>query len=283
MLKEYYYITKPGIIRGNLMIAVAAYIYGSQWIINAQSLLGMTFGTALVIASACVYNNVLDREIDALMARTSSRAIPMGKISIRSALIYASVLGILGFLVLIVFVNLLTFLVGLVGLLSYVLVYGYFKRKSVHGTLVGSVSGSMPPIAGYTAATNHLDVAALILFLILASWQMAHFYSIAIYRFADYKQARLPIYSVVNGIPATQKQILVWTAVYTGMCASLYLLGYAGLLFALIAVGFGLIWLSWGVSKLHMPADKWAKSMFGWSLLGLLSLTAALILNPWSF
>ena len=281
MLREYYLITKPGIIRGNIMIAGAAYIYGSQGLIDVQKFLGMLVGTSLVIASACVFNNVIDRNIDSLMKRTASRAVPSGKISVINALIYGTVIGLIGFGILITFVNLLSFVIGLVGWLSYVILYGWFKRKSIHGTLIGSISGSTPPLAGFGAATNHLDLAAGILFIILSSWQMAHFYSIAIYRLSDYKSASIPVYSAVKGIPKTIQQILFWVLAHVALCILLYVLGYSGIVFAVITGGFGLFWLGWGVAKRDGDPDIWAKSMFGWSLIGLLSLAAALSLNPW--
>ena len=263
------------------MIAGAAYIYGSQGLIDVQKFLGMLVGTSLVIASACVFNNVIDRNIDSLMKRTASRAVPSGKISVINALIYGTVIGLIGFGILITFVNLLSFVIGLVGWLSYVILYGWFKRKSIHGTLIGSISGSTPPLAGFGAATNHLDLAAGILFIILSSWQMAHFYSIAIYRLSDYKSASIPVYSAVKGIPKTIQQILFWVLAHVALCILLYVLGYSGIVFAIVTGGFGLFWIGWGVAKRDGDPDIWAKSMFGWSLIGLLSLAAALSLNPW--
>src|ERR1041384_3718203 len=101
------------------------------------------------------------------MSRTHQRALVTGQISGRAALIYGSLLGISGFLILALFTNWLVFGLGLISIIFYVLIYGLAKRRSVHGTLVGSVPGATPPVAGYLAVTNHIDSGALILFLIL--------------------------------------------------------------------------------------------------------------------
>ncbi len=282
MLRDYYYLTKPGIIRGNLMIAGSSYIFASQGMIRLTSFLGLIIGMSLVIGSACVFNNIIDRGIDAKMARTTNRALAAGRVGITSALLYGIILGLIGFAMLIVFVNWLTFIIGLAGMIAYVVIYGYFKRRTIYGTLIGSISGSMPPIAGYTSAVNHMDISALFLFIILTAWQMAHFYSIGIYRLSDYKTAGLPIFTVIKGKQAAKRHILAWIVVYTVLCAGLHLfIGSAGLMFMVITAGFGLLWFIYGLKSYNDDADKWSRTMFGWSLLGLLSLSLALVLNPW--
>ncbi len=161
--KAYYQLTKPGIIYGNLLNTASGFLLASKWHFGFGLLLATLGGTALVIASACVINNFLDREIDAKMARTKKRALVSGSISGPRALICASLLGLLGFVILGVRTNRLTFGLGVLALFTYVVLYGIAKRRSVHGTVVGSIAGALPPVAGYTAVTNHLDSGALIL------------------------------------------------------------------------------------------------------------------------
>ena len=208
MIKDYYSLTKPGIIRGNLITAAAGFFLASKDIVDMKLLLAMLVGTSLVIASGCVLNNYLDISIDKQMARTKKRALVTGTITSKNALIFATILGLSGEIILLIFTNLLTALIGLFGLFVYVIVYGAAKRRSTHGTLVGSLSGAVPPVAGYTAVTGSLDWAALTLFLILVCWQMPHFYAIAIYRYNEYKAAGLPMLPIVKGIRATKLQIL---------------------------------------------------------------------------
>ena len=134
---------------------------------DAGLLAAVLAGTALIIGAACVVNNYIDRRIDARMRRTSWRASVTGVVGIRRGLVYAVLLGGLGTWLLAAFTNPLTLAVGLTGVFFYLVPYSIFKRRSHWGTVVGSVSGATPIVAGYTAVTGRLDVAALLLFLMM--------------------------------------------------------------------------------------------------------------------
>jgi protoheme IX farnesyltransferase len=153
LFKTYYSLTKPGIIYGNAMTAIAGYLFGSQWHIEWDIFLAFLLGNILIIASACVFNNYIDRGIDAKMSRTKKRATATGKISPIAVNIYAAALGTAGFIIL-TKTNTITFLIGLAAFFSYVVLYGAAKRKTIHGTLVGTLPGSASLVAGYTAATR---------------------------------------------------------------------------------------------------------------------------------
>jgi len=236
-------------------------------------------GSALVMAGSCVYNNVLDRGIDKRMARTSKRALPTGKISVPAALVYATVLAGAGFAVLLLLTNALTAIIGAIGMLFYVVLYGIGKRITVHGTLIGSVSGAIPPVAGYTALAGHLDGAAWILFLILVAWQMPHFYAIAMYRRDDYRNAGLPVLPVVKGMRAAKIQILVYIAIFTLACMLLTVFGYTGFIYLAATAGFGIWWFLRGLQGFQKGVDdaKWARKMFFFSLI--ITLDVAIMLS----
>lgn len=267
MIGAYYRLTKPGIIRGNLLSVVAGFLLASQGDIDFVTLAGVLVGTSLIIASGCVINNYLDRKIDAKMDRTKKRALVTGEISVRNAFIYAAVLGLLGFAVLITWVNVLTAAVGLAGLFAYVVLYGIGKRKSIHGTLIGTISGATPPVAGYTAVTNQLDTGAVLLFLILVFWQMPHFYAIALFRLKEYKVAGLPVLPAVRGIQATKKQILYYIMGFIVACCLLAGYGYATTVYAAVMIAAGLFWLYyWHKNVKSKDYEKWAKKLFFVSL-----------------
>lgn len=259
------------------MPAIAGFLLASKGHVHYWLLIETLLGISLVIASACVYNNYLDREIDKKMERTRHRALVEGVVSTRAALTYATVLGIVGFAVLAIYTNWLTVAVGLIGIIFYVVVYGVAKRRSVHGTLVGSISGAMPPVAGYLAVTNHLDAAAWILFLILVFWQMPHFYAIAIYRLKDYRAAGLPVLPVSRGIEVTKRHILLYIVAF-GVAASLLgVFGYAGWVYMTVAVVLSLLWLVVGIRGYGAKDEvRWARKMFGLSLLVLTILCVAI-------
>lgn len=279
-LRLYYKLTKPGIVYSNVMTAAAGYLFGAKKHIDSGEMLALLIGTALIIASACVFNNYLDRGIDAKMSRTKKRALASGKISASSALTFASILGVFGFAIL-SFTNALTMTIGFVAIFSYVIVYGAAKRKSVHGTLVGTVPGAASLVAGYSVATDHLDSAALLLFLVMLSWQMAHFYSIAIFRLDDYKSAKIPVMPAMVGIKDTKLQIMLYVFTFVLSCVALCATGQCGLTFLVVMGCLGLYWLYTGVKGFGTKDDaKWARGIFGLSLINLTIFCIVLAANP---
>jgi protoheme IX farnesyltransferase len=242
-------------------------------------LLALVVGVTSIIAGSCVTNNYLDRNIDARMKRTQGRALVTKDISVRSALIYALVLGVVGFASLIIYTNWLTACLGAIGVVSYVIIYGYAKRATRWGTLVGTISGAVPPVAGYTAATGRLDVAALLLFLLLVAWQMPHFYAIAIFRQKEYAAAGIPVWPIVKGLAGTRLQIIGYTLLFTALVPLLTLYGYTGLTYLVVMVAISLWWLR-TILKKHSNTERWARTLFGQSLLVLMVLSCMLALGP---
>jgi protoheme IX farnesyltransferase len=280
VIKKYYQLTKPGIVYSNVMTAIAGYLFASKWDVNFKVFTALILGTALIIASACVFNNYIDRGIDAKMSRTKKRATASGKIGSGAVNTYACVLGIAGFVIL-TQTNALTFLVGAGAFVSYVVLYGIAKRKTVHGTLVGTIPGGASLVAGYTAATNHLGLSALLLFLIMLTWQMAHFYSIAIFRLEDYKAAKIPVMPAIVGIKSTKLQILFYIFAFVISVTAMSFFGRTGLIFLVIMAGLGLCWLYKGIKGFSTRGDtKWARGMFGFSLVVLLIFCLAISLDP---
>ncbi|HET7320667.1 MAG TPA: heme o synthase [Candidatus Saccharimonadales bacterium] len=282
VLRTYYYLAKPGIVYGNILSTCAGFLLAANGHIKLSLFTATISGTALVIASACVVNNYIDREIDEKMERTRKRAIVSGAVSPAGAFIYAGLLGVIGFTALAISTNWLTFAVGATGYFFYVVVYGTAKRTTIYGTIIGSISGSMPLVAGYTAVTDRLDGGALLLFLLMTVWQMPHFYAIAIYRLKDYQAAGLPVWPVKRGIRSTKRQIILFIALFTIISARLSLGGHTGKTYLAATVLLGLAWLYKGALGIKTKDDaKWARGMFGFSLVVLLGMCAALSLNAW--
>lgn len=271
MIKEYYRLTKPGIIRGNLVAAVAGFLLASQGDFDISVFLFTMIGTALIIACACVINNYFDKGIDAKMSRTKNRALVTGRISDSKALIFASVLGLIGTGLLVLYVNVLTAAIGLFGLFAYVVLYGIAKRRSVHGTLVGTISGAVPPVAGYTAVSGSIDLAAGILFLILVFWQMPHFYAIAIFRQKEYAAAKLPVLPVVKGVRITKAHILAYIIGFGLVSSLLYVYNYTGLLYLVTVECLAAVWIYFWFKNIKSPkVVDWARKLFFISLAVLL-------------
>lgn len=279
-LKTYYYLTKPGIVYGNTITAAAGFLLAAQGAVNPSLFLATLAGIALIIASACVFNNYLDRGLDQKMARTKKRALVTGAISNAQALAFASVLGLVGTAILALYTNPLALGVTLGGFLVYVVLYGISKRRSVHGTLVGSIAGAAPITAGYLAASGRLDLGALLVFLILALWQMPHFYAIGIYRRTDYAAAKLPVLPVSQGVPAAKRAILVYLSGFAAAALTLSVTGVTGLVYATIMTILCLIWLKLAVAGLGTTDNEvWARQMFKVSLRVLLAFSLLISLD----
>lgn len=267
MFKNYYLLTKPGIIRGNAITALAGFLLASKGDIDIWLLFVTITGISLIIASGCAYNNYIDRNIDSKMSRTKKRVLVVQSISVRNALIFATILGVTGFGLLAMFTNLITVAVGLLGFIDYIVLYGISKRRSVHGTLVGSISGATPPVAGYTAVTGSLDLGAVLLLLILVFWQMPHFYAIAIRRIDDYKKAKIPVLPIKDGMKQTKIQIFLYVLAFICATTLLSITGYTGITYLIVMLAVGMYWL-WIAGKGFYAKNNqlWAKSLFLFSL-----------------
>jgi protoheme IX farnesyltransferase len=284
-IRAYYSLTKPGVLYGNVITGVAGFLLGVGYfqVFDAWLFLATIGGMTLIIASACALNNVFDRDIDALMERTKTRAVAHGDIPVRNATLFAAALGILGLAVLLLWTNWYVVGVGLAGYITYVWLYGAFsKRRSIHGTLVGSISGAMPILAGYVAVSNSIDAAAVLVFLALFFWQFPEFYSIAIYRRKEYAAAGVPVMTVVKGVPVTIVQIAAYTVLFVVPTLLLTLLGYTGWVYFALMLALGLCWIRLANEGFTTTdKDAWARRMFHFSLIALLAYSAAVSLGPW--
>lgn len=271
---SYLQLIKPGITLSNTLATVAGAflatsIVGFQW----TALLAVIAGVALVIASACVFNNIIDRDIDKKMKRTVRREVAKGSINVPHATAYLVALGLAGFALLFFFTNLLTVVLGIIAYVWYVGIYGYAKRTTAYSTLIGGVPGALPPVAGYTALTGSLDLATLALFAILFFWQLPHFYAIAMFRRDDYKNAGLPVWSVRYGMTSTKNQLFITVVLYALSAGLLTLFGYTGIIYLVLSSVLSIYWIYKGVALYNKGDDvKWAKAMFGISLLVLLAM-----------
>ncbi|MBP2603823.1 heme o synthase [Acinetobacter calcoaceticus] len=277
MLKKYLFLTKPGILFGNFITTLGGFFLAAQGSIDILLLLLTLLGTTLVVASGCVVNNVIDQDIDIKMQRTQNRALVKKTISPTVALIYAFVLGLIGFSILWFGVNAYAFLFAMIGFIVYVGFYSLWtKRTSIHQTVIGSISGASPPVIGYTAVTHHFDVAALLLFLAYALWQMPHSWAIAIYRFDDYKNAEIPILPVARSIYRTKVECVIYILLFAAVLNGLYCFGYTNIFFLITFNALTAYWLYLSIIGFKAENDQlWAKRFFLYSviLITLLSLS----------
>ena len=267
MINYYLLLTKPGIIFGNLITVTAGFFLASRGEIRFELLLATLLGLAFIIASGCVFNNYIDRQIDKKMERTKNRPLTKGLISGPSALFFGTFLGVMGALILFFYTNLLTLFISSVGFFVYVFLYSFWKTRTVYATAIGSIAGAIPPVAGYCAVSNQFDIGAFILFLVLILWQMPHFFSIAVYRFKDYATAGIPLLPVKKGMWITKIHMTLYILCFIFAAAMLTVFNYTGNAYLIMTTVIGCLWLGLSLKGFTIENDQlWGKQMFRLSL-----------------
>ncbi|WP_018753802.1 heme o synthase [Paenibacillus sanguinis] len=266
--RDFVALTKPGILRSNLIAAFAGFWLASRWELDFLQLIVMLVGTGLVVAASCVFNNYFDREMDTKMARTKNRALPTGKLAPKTVLWYAFILGTVGLAVLFAFSGPLAGLFGIIGMLVYVVVYTlWLKRTSTWSTSIGAISGAMPPVIGYVTASGQIDLGAWMLFALLFLWQPPHFWALGIRRTEEYRAAGFPLLPVVKGIPRTKAQMIPYLVLLLPIPVLLYAYNYTGIWFLIIGELLSVLWLLLALQGFWAKDnDAWARKVFLFSV-----------------
>ncbi len=265
---DYYLLTKPGIVFGNLLVVMAGFLLASNGVIAWGLFLATLLGLTGIMASACVFNNYINRHSDRKMKRTKKRALVTGLISASHALLFAAVLGIVGNLILLIYTNILTVVVANIGFFVYVVLYSYWKDHTIYGTAIGSVAGAVPPVVGYCAVSNRFDSGAVILFAMMVLWQMPHFFAIAIRHLDDYAAAKIPVLPLEKGIWVTKIHMTIYIVAFILVASLLTVFGYTGYLYLFSTTTIALAWLWLSIKGFKSHNDlQWSKQMFQLSLI----------------
>lgn len=272
---------KPGITVSNTATAAAAYVFAAQPF-SLPTFLGLLLGTALVIASACVVNNHVDRDIDAKMVRTAHRGQATGQIGATASFVYAAALGVLGLVVLLLLTTPAAAITGVVAWLLYAVVYTLAKHRTPHAALIGNVPGALPPVAGVLAAPTPRPADAIALFALLVAWQVVHFYAISIRRRDDYAAADVPVAALAYGVTHTKRLVLAGAVVFLLAALGLGAFGSAGPVATAVLAICALVMLFTAArgQRKDVDATAWASDVFGQTLVVILVLCAVLVLGP---
>ncbi|HBU80824.1 MAG TPA: protoheme IX farnesyltransferase [Paenibacillus sp.] len=266
--KDFIHITKPGILRTNLIAVFGGFWLASQWDIDYGKLMLTLLGTVLIMASSCVFNNYFDRELDLKMERTRNRSLPTGRLTPKVVLSYAIILGVLGLIILFSFSGALAGLCGMFGMFVYVIMYTlWLKRSSTWSTSIGGLSGAMPPVIGYVAVTGRMDLGAWLLLAMLFLWQPPHFWALAIRRVEDYRAGGFPLLPVVKGIERTKIQMIPYLVLQIFVPILMYAYGYAGIFYLTVSLILSVLWLYYALIGFRAKnTDAWAKKVFLYSI-----------------
>ncbi|MCM3172431.1 MULTISPECIES: heme o synthase [Paenibacillus] len=268
--KVFFDTIKVGIIKSNLIamlagLCLALYVFDASFLANIVPIILSVIGSSLIIGAAGVFNNLYDRDIDAIMERTRTRPTVTGQVNTKSGLILGITITIIGGILLYIASPSAAFF-GILGLLLYVFPYTMWtKRTTIYNTEVGSLSGAVPPLIGWAAISpelGHFEIWALVVTMLL--WQMPHFYGIAIRRFDEYKAANVPMLPVVKGIRRTYIQTNVYLVL---LMASSFLFWPLSPFVAIVAFLVSLAWFILSVATFDRnEMKKWSHKMFIFSI-----------------
>ena len=281
MWKDFTALIKIGIVNSNLIttftgIWLALHFSGQSFLGNLDIVLYTVIGSSLIIAGSCSINNYIDRDIDHLMERTKDRPTVTGKI-VPSKVLWLGISLIALGTIFLLFTTITATVIGLLGVFSYVVLYSMWsKRQLVSNTIIGSISGAVPPLIGWAAVDGNLDIMAWSLFLIMFIWQPPHFYALAMRRVEEYRAAGIPMLPVVKGFKTTKIHILIWVA---ALLPTPLLLTSLGIPFLILATLLNIGWLVLGIYGYKIKDDiKWAKQMFVYSLQYLTIIFVAMVI-----
>ena len=278
--RDYLELCKPKVVLLMLLTAVVGmYLAVPGWV-PVDLLFFATLGIGLTASSAAAINHLVDKRIDAIMARTKKRPVAKGKISPRNAIAFASLLGILGMLVLVLWVNTLTAILTFASLIGYAGIYtGFLKRATPQNIVIGGLAGAAPPLLGWTAVTGHLAPGALVLVLIIFTWTPPHFWALAIYRLDDYRQAEIPMLPVTHGVAFTKLQIVLYTVLLLIVSVLPTVIGMSGFIYLAGALLLGGRFLQWAIKLYRTEKNVVAMQTFRFSIVYLMLLFVFLLVD----
>jgi protoheme IX farnesyltransferase len=268
-LSDYLQLAKPRITSLVIFTCAVGLWLAPRGGLSAATIAVTLIGTVLIVAAANTLNMYLERDSDRFMARTATRPLPAGRMDPQVALRFGLVLSAVS-------VPLLTFAVGAlpgmlasIALVSYVLLYTPMKRHSAAALLVGALPGAIPPLIGWTAATDRLDLPGVLLFAVMFLWQVPHFLAITLFRKDDYARAGLVVQpNEPGGERAARMNIVRYTVALVAVSLLFVPIGVGRGLYLVTALVLGAIFLGYGLLGLRASSGvRWAKNLFLLSLI----------------
>ena len=284
-LKAFFALCKPRVNALIVFTAVIGMFLSTPGMVPLNVLISAILGIGFVSGAAAAFNCLIEEKIDARMARTRGRPLPMGKVSQQETIFFATVLGGLGLFILFYFVNFLTMWLTALTFFAYAVIYTIFlKPATPMNIVIGGASGAMPPVLGWAAVNNHLSPEAWILFLIIFCWTPPHFWALALYRRVEYAKVGMPMLPVTHGEKFTLLHIMLYTIILAIVTMMPFSIGMTGLIYLFFATILNAIFLYYVVMLYRNYSDKLSMKIFRYSILYLgLIFTAFLIDHYFKF
>jgi heme o synthase len=280
--KQFLALTKPRVTALAVFTAVIGMYLAvpAPQVPSLRVVLLAALGIWLLAASAFAVNCLLEASVDAKMKRTSWRASASGEVSPNETIVFAAVLGALGSGVLCAWVNVLTMLLTLLTFFGYAFIYTLLlKPNTPQNIVIGGASGAMPPVLGWAAIANDIAPMAWVLVLIIFLWTPPHFWALALYRVEDYKKSGLPMLPVTHGSQFTRLQMVLYTVLTVAATMIPIAIGASRWIYGVSALALGAAFLGYVIALYRNYSDVLAKKTFKFSILYLMLLFAALLID----
>jgi protoheme IX farnesyltransferase len=285
-VRQFYVLTKPRVVQLIVFCAVVGMLMAEPGLPPLATALAAAAGIWLVAAAAAAFNCLVERRIDAKMARTAWRPTAKGELTNRQALVFSALLCLTGAALLIRWVNTLTLWLTLATFIGYAVIYTVvLKPLTPQNIVIGGASGAMPPVLGWAAMRGEVGPEALMMFLIIFLWTPPHFWALALYRAEDYRRSGLPMLPVTHGNEFTRTQVLLYTVVLLAATLLPFVFGMSGALYLVAALVLGGIFIGYAFRLWRHYSDALARRTFVFSIVHLSLLFAALLVDhylwPW--
>lgn len=278
--RDYLELTKPKVVLLMLITSLVGMFLATRAGVPWTVLLFGNLGIALCAGGAAAVNHVVDRRIDAVMARTQKRPLAEGRVSPFAALAFALALSVAGLALLLVFTNALAAWLTLASLLGYAVVYtGFLKRATPQNIVIGGLAGAAPPLLGWVAVTGQISAEPLLLVLIIFAWTPPHFWALAIHRKAEYAKVDIPMLPVTHGEHYTKVHILLYTLMLLAVSVMPFAIHMSGPLYLVAALVLGARFLYWAVVLYRDSRPHAAIKTFKFSIWYLFALFIALLVD----
>lgn len=278
-VRDYFTLLKPGVM-SLVVFSGAVGLWLAPGHLHPLEMLLAILCIAVGSGAGGAINMWFDRDIDAIMLRTSRRPVPSGRITPDNALAFGIILALFSVLVMGLATNVLAAAILAFAIFFYAVIYTiWLKRSTPQNIVIGGAAGAFPPVIGWVAVTGHLALLPVILFLIIFFWTPPHFWALALYRSGDYAKAQVPMLPVVAGIESTKKHIVVYSYLLIAISLLPTVSGALGIIYAISAALLGSYFLILAHRVQSSASDRDAKALFGYSILYLFLLLAAMPLD----
>ncbi|MFN7780121.1 MAG: heme o synthase [Betaproteobacteria bacterium] len=280
LARQYWLLTKPRVTQLAIFCAVIGMLLSTDGIPSLSRLAAATLGIWLLAGAAFAVNSIIERHIDAKMARTRMRPLARGEITPVQAIVFSGVIGGAGMWVLNTLVNPLTMWLTFATFVGYAVIYTVLlKPVTPQNIVIGGMSGAMPPVLGWAAITNSAPADAWVLALILFVWTPPHFWALALYRVDDYRASGLPMLPITHGPELTRLHIFLYTLVLVATTTLPFVLQMSSWPYLAAALALGGVFLRYAW-RLHRDySDALARETFRYSIVYLAALFAALLVD----